>query len=118
MKSVIFLVFAGLVLSFSLGAQSVKMSDLKADVTVRRDSRDIPYIDAKNDSDLYFMQGYQTARDRLWQIDLMRRLARGETAEIFGNAALDQDKRWRRFGFAGVANDSLANLSPELRAAL
>jgi penicillin amidase len=96
----------------------VPIADLKAEVTVRRDARDIPYIKAKNDADLYFMQGYQTARDRLWQMDLMRRLARGETAEIFGNAALEQDKRWRRFAFGSVANDSLANLSPELRAAL
>ncbi|MFL6375551.1 MAG: penicillin acylase family protein, partial [Pyrinomonadaceae bacterium] len=98
--------------------QKVVLPDLKSDVTVRRDGRSIPYVEAKNDSDLYFVQGYETARDRLWQMDLMRRLARGETAEIFGNAALEQDKRWRRFGFAGVANDSLANLSPELRAAL
>lgn len=99
-------------------SQKVPIGELKADVTVRRDARDIPYIEAKGDSDLYFMQGYETARDRLWQMDLLRRLARGETAEIFGNAALEQDKRWRRFGFASVANDSLSNLSPELRAAL
>jgi penicillin amidase len=87
-------------------------------VTVRRDARDIPYIEAGNDHDLYFVQGYETARDRLWQMDLMRRLARGETAEIFGNAALEQDKRWRRFAFARVANESLASLSPGLRGAL
>jgi len=109
---------ATIVLVFDASGQKVTISDLKADVTVRRDARDIPYIEAQNDSDLYFMQGYQTARDRLWQMDLMRRLARGETAEIFGNAALEQDKRWRRFGFASIANDSLSNLSPELRAAL
>jgi penicillin amidase len=98
--------------------QKIVMVDLKDEVTVRRDSRDIPYIEAKNDSDLYFMQGYSTARDRLWQMDLMRRLARGETAEIFGSAALEQDKRWRRFGFGEVANQNLGQLSPELRAAL
>src|SRR6476646_7497256 len=99
---------------YSLVAQTVIIGDLKAEVTVRRDGRDIPYIEAKNDADLYFMQGYQTARDRLWQMDLMRRLARGETAEIFGNAALDQDKRWRRFNFSKIAEANLQYLSPEL----
>ncbi|HTH51398.1 MAG TPA: penicillin acylase family protein [Pyrinomonadaceae bacterium] len=117
-SSFILIAFAVCCLTTGVQAQKVVVSDLKAEVTVLRDARDIPYIEAKNDSDLYFMQGYETARDRLWQMDLMRRLARGETAEIFGNAALEQDKRWRRFGFASVANDSLAGLSPELRAAL
>ena len=101
-----------------VAAQKVTIRDLKADVAVRRDARDIPYVEAKNDADLYFMQGYETARDRLWQMDLMRRLARGETAEIFGNAALEQDKRWRRFNFAGLANEGLGNLGADERAAL
>lgn len=94
------------------------MPELRGPVSVGRDARGIPYIEAKNDNDLYFIQGYETARDRLWQLDLMRRLARGETAEIFGNAGLEQDKRWRRFGFANIASESLGGLSPELRTAL
>src|SRR5215210_1601124 len=86
----------------SLDAQqtSISLPDLKDEVTVRRDGRAIPYIEAKNDADLYFVQGYVTAGDRLWQMDLLRRVARGETAEIFGKAALEEDERWRRFGFA------------------
>ena len=91
---------------------------LKEEVTIRRDNRGIPYIEARSDSDLYFAQGYITASDRLWQMDLMRRLARGETAEIFGDRTLEEDKRWRRFGFGEIANQSLGQLSPELRAAL
>ena len=91
---------------------------LKEEVTVRKDARGIPYIDAKNDDDLYFAQGYVTASDRLWQMDLMRRLARGETAEIFGTQTLEEDKRWRRFGFASIAEASLRELSPQLQSAL
>src|SRR5438270_140510 len=96
-------------LFFAAHAQTVTtpISGLKANVTVRRDSRDIPYIEASSDADLYFAQGYVTASDRLWQMDLMRRLARGQTAEIFGNAALDQDKRWRRFNFSKIAEENL-----------
>jgi penicillin amidase len=97
---------------------SFRVAGLKDTVTVRRDSRSIPYIEAKNERDLYFVQGYVTASDRLWQMDLLRRVARGETAEIFGKSTLEEDKRWRRFGFAEIADDSIAYLSPELRAAL
>src|SRR5687767_7332968 len=63
------------------------LNGLKANVTVRRDGRSIPFIEATNDADLYFAQGYVTASDRLWQMDLLRRVAREETAEIFGKAA-------------------------------
>ncbi len=91
---------------------------LKGSVSVRRDTRSIPYIEASNDADLYFVQGYVTASDRLWQMDLLRRVARGETAEIFGKSTLEEDKRWRRFGFAKIVDDSLVHLSPELRIAL
>lgn len=91
---------------------------LAQETVVRRDGRGIPYIEARSDADLYFAQGYITASDRLWQMDLMRRLARGQTAELFGNAALEQDKHWRRFGFGDIANESLSLQTPELRAAL
>jgi penicillin amidase len=100
------------------GTNKLVVGGLKDEVTVRRDGRWIPYIEAKSDSDVYFAQGYITASDRLWQMDLMRRLARGETAEIFGNAVLEEDKRWRRFGFAEIADQSLKELSPQLRGAL
>ncbi|MEZ5424298.1 MAG: penicillin acylase family protein [Pyrinomonadaceae bacterium] len=100
------------------GSLSVPASGLSREVTVRRDERGIPFIEAANDADLYFAQGYVTASDRLWQMDMMRRVVRGETAELFGNKTLEQDKRWRRFGFAKVVDSSYSTLSPELRAAL
>lgn len=96
----------------------LKFAGLKDGVKVTRDGRSIPYIEAKNDADLYFVQGYVTASDRLWQMDLLRRVARGETAEIFGKLTLEEDKRWRRFGFARVADESLKHLEPTLMAAL
>ncbi|MGE0657293.1 MAG: penicillin acylase family protein [Pyrinomonadaceae bacterium] len=98
--------------------EPIALSGLSAPATVRRDARDIPYIEARNDADLYFVQGYVTAGDRLWQMDLLRRRARGETAEIFGKAALEDDKLWRRYGFAQVAEANLRHLAPELQAAL
>lgn len=118
--------FAGLVLLalaavpvFSQVPQnSIDLPGVKAAVTVRKDARGIPHIEAKDDADLYFIQGYVTAADRLWQMDILRRRARGETAEIFGRAALEDDKIWRRYGFAAIAEENLRYISPELRGAL
>ena len=64
--------------SFSSAQQSIQLKGLHDRVTITRDERGIPYIEAKNDEDLYFAQGYVTASDRLWQMDLFRRTARGE----------------------------------------
>lgn len=99
-------------------AAAVNVPRLSAQVTVRRDGRGIPYIEAKNDADLYFVQGYTTASDRLWQMDVLRRRARGETAEIFGQQALEDDKLWRRYGFSQVAEENIKFLSADLRKAL
>lgn len=109
--------FAGGAFAQATGT-AAQLAGLKADVSVQRDGRGIPYISSANDADLYFVQGYVTASDRLWQMDLLRRVAAGETAEIFGRMTLEEDKRWRRYGFKQIAEASLQHLSPELRAAL
>lgn len=102
------------------GAPDSKLSfpGLQQTATVRRDERGIPYITAQNDEDLYFAQGYATAADRLWQMDLLRRTARGELSEIFGNPTLEEDKRHRTFGFAQVAEAEVALAGPQARSIL
>lgn len=103
-------------------SSSIEISGLRDRVTVRRDERGVPYIGAKNDKDLYFAQGYITARDRLWQMDLFRRNERGELAEILtagpNNIAVEQDKQHRRLGFAQVAEAEVAQASPQSRSLL
>jgi penicillin G amidase len=100
--------------------QPIKLPGLRDAVTIRRDERGIPYIDAKNDHDLYFAQGYATAEDRLWQLDLLRRTASGQLSEVLGagpnNLALDQDKLHRTLGFAQVVEAEFAQATPETRA--
>jgi penicillin amidase len=96
----------------------IQVAGLHDRVTVRRDERGIPYIEAKNDHDLYFAQGYVTASDRLWQMDIFRRNARGQLAEILGNAVVEEDKRHRTFGFAQEAEAEVAQASPHTRALL
>jgi len=102
--------------------QSIQIKGIKDRVTIRRDERGIPYVEAQNDEDLYFGHGYAAAQDRLWQMDLFRRTARGELAEVLGagpnNSALEQDKLHRTYGFAQVAEAEFANSSPRARAVL
>lgn len=98
--------------------KTLKFNELKSEVSIRRDNRSVPYIEAKNDSDLYFAQGFTTASDRLWQMDLLRRTARGELAEIFGKTVLEEDKKYRLYGFANWAETALLNCSPAYRVAL
>lgn len=101
---------------------SVQIRGIKDQVIIRRDERGIPYVEAKNDEDLYFGQGYATAADRLWQMDLFRRTARGELAEVLtggpNNVVLEQDKLHRTYGFAQVAEAEFEQASPRTRATL
>ena len=102
--------------------QAVQIKGIKDKITIYRDERGIPYIEAKNDEDLYFAQGYATATDRLWQMDLFRRTVRGELAEVLtagpGNFALDQDKLHRTYGFTQAVEAELAAASPRTRTVL
>jgi penicillin amidase len=96
--------------SIAQTSNELAMPGLHARVTVRRDDRGIPHIEAANDEDLYFAQGYVTASDRMWQMDLQRRTARGELSEIFGQATVGQDKLHRTYGFARILDEASANL--------
>ncbi len=119
MKKTILLFLIVLTAGFSaFSQQTLTVAGLQETVTVRRDARAIPYIEAKNEADLYFAQGYVTAGDRLFQMDLMRRVARGETSEIFGRQGLEEDKRWRKLGFTQITLESYRLLKPELKNAL
>jgi penicillin amidase len=74
---------------------TVQLEGLQGSVTVRYDERGVPHIRAENETDLYRALGYVHAQDRLFQMEIMRRLARGELAEILGPKLLDTDKLMR-----------------------
>lgn len=75
------------------GTQSVP--GLSASVTVRRDAHGVPHISAATQADLFIAQGYVTAQDRLWQMDMFRRNAQGDLAAILGPSLLRHDKQQR-----------------------
>lgn len=94
---------------------SLQVPGLAAPVEVLRDARGVPHIRAQSIDDCYFAQGYVTAQDRLWQMDLSRRLAQGELAEIFGERALERDIENRKLGFRAAAEQGAQQLPAELR---
>src|SRR6202162_556641 len=84
---------------------SVAVAGLKDAVMIDRDHMGRPWIRAKSVEDLVTAQGYVMAQDRLWQMDLLRRAAAGDLAEIFGAVALSFDEENRRGG-GGQVRDS------------
>ena len=99
---------------------SVAADSLQNDVTIRFDDNGIPHIFAKNNYDLYFAQGFVTARDRLWQMDLQTRAAAGRLSEVLGPATLALDQKSRRLGmgYGAEANFKVAMSNPTSREAL
>jgi penicillin G amidase len=96
----------------------VRLPGLEAEARVVRDVRGIPHVQAANEHDLYFLQGWVHAADRLFQMDLTRRQASGTLAEMVGTAALASDVELRTIGLRRAAERSLAVISDEGRAHL
>ncbi len=88
---------------------------LQEQVTVERDNWGVPHIRASSLEDLAEAQGYVTAQDRLWQMDLLRRAARGQLSEVLGPATLKLDEDFRRLNFSRAVDRDLGMMQPEVR---
>ena len=84
-------------------------------VTVQRDHQGVPHISADSLDDLIAAQGYVAAQDRLWQMDMMRRVAAGEIAEVLGSNFVEHDRVQRVLEFRQTAERLTASLSPQDR---
>jgi penicillin amidase len=87
-------------------------------VEILRDARGVPHLRAQSLEDLLFAQGYVTAQDRLWQMDISRRYAQGELSEIFGEGALRLDIENRTLGLRQAIERALGEVDPESRRVL
>src|SRR5579864_70058 len=85
-------------------ADPIRISGLEKQVEILRDRWGVPHIYASTVHDLFFAQGYITATDRLFQIDLWRRVGTGKLAEVLGPSALDRDKLARAINYRGDWN--------------
>jgi len=86
---------------------SFQIQGISDEVEVLRDNYGINHIYANNQDDLFFMQGYLAAKDRLFQFEIWRRQATGTVSEIFGEDELDRDIGTRLFKFRGDIEDEL-----------
>ena len=93
----------------------VKVTGVSAQVEIRRDRWGVPHVHAATRPDLWFGQGFCHGQDRLWQLDLYRRMASGRLSEIVGGEALRADRLMRTLGLRRIAERELPELSPGLR---
>lgn len=93
----------------------IRVPGLKEPVEVLRDRWGIPHIYAKNVEDLFFAQGFVAAQDRLFQIDLWRRMGVGETAEVVGKSGLEADRFARLLKYRGDLDAEWASYAPDAR---
>jgi penicillin amidase len=82
-------------------------------ISIKRDQYGVPYIRAKSPSDVYFAMGYVHAQDRLWQLEVQRRISNGTLSEIFGKASLHHDIWIKTLRIYEAAEAALVHLSPE-----
>jgi penicillin amidase len=88
----------------------VSLANLQTPVSVHYDERGVPHIKAKNEADMYRTLGYVHAQDRLFQMEMVRRLARGELAAILGPKLLDSDRLFRTLGIRAHADAYAAKM--------
>lgn len=116
--SIIILVISILIFSLNLSRVSlenkfteIRDNNLKNEVKVYENFNGVPHIVAKSESDMFFAIGYYQAKDRLWQMDILRRAAEGRLSEAFGDKTLKQDLFLRSLELKRIAYRSLENLS-------
>ncbi|MEH7379664.1 penicillin acylase family protein [Bacillus sp. JJ1533] len=104
--------------SLPLVEGTISVEGLTNEVEVTRDQNGVPHIVAKNTHDLFFAQGYVTAQDRLFQMDLSRRQASGELSEVIGASLVAQDKYFRTLGLRRAAEVSYEGYSEDAKSVL
>src|SRR5579863_9436500 len=95
-----------------------EVQGVSAPVEIRWDDWGVPHITAQTDADAAFGLGWAIARDRLFQLVLIKYLTQGRLAELFGSDALKADRLFRTMDFYGMGKRMAAHSSPELRGLL
>jgi penicillin G amidase len=98
--------------------KTVVLEGITGEVTVFRDEFGIPHIYASNEEDLYRAVGFVMAQDRLWQMDILRRLTSGRLSELLGDIMLNTDLLMRSLRISDKSEKLLAGFDPAIRSAL
>jgi penicillin amidase len=94
---------------------NLSFQELHEPVEIITDRYGVPHIYAENEDDLYFAQGYVHAQERLWQMELNRRIGSGRLAEIFGPVAIEADRMGRRIGMHRSAQEEAQRIPEHSR---
>lgn len=97
------------------GAKAPEYPTVRDRVEILRDRWGVPHIYAKNSDDLFYAQGWITAKDRLFQIDLWRRIGTGKLAEVIGPSAIPRDRIARLVRFRGNWDEEWRSYSPDAK---
>ena len=104
--------------SLPLTNGTVRVTGVDGAIEIVRDDAGVPHIFAATDHDAFFALGYVHAQDRLWQMEMNRRIGAGRLSEILGDATLSIDKFQRTMGYYRVAQGDLEGIEPRSRQAL
>ena len=104
--------------AFPITRGSLRVRDAEGPIDIVRDRYGVPHVFAGSEADAFFGQGFVHAQDRLFQMELMRRVAAGRLAEIVGTRALESDRFMRRVGLTVAAEGDLASATATGRACL
>jgi len=99
-------------------SENIALRSLENPVDIIHDSNGIPHINAESTEDAYRALGFLHARDRLFQMDFMRRLGAGRLSKVIGRPTLPLDKTMRTLGLYRLATETVGRLPVEARAAL
>src|ERR1700720_1711403 len=92
--------------------ETLRVPGLHATAEIRVDRWGVPHLYASSEADLFYVQGFNAARDRLFQIDLWRRRGLGQLSEVFGPAFVEQDEATRLFLYRGDMGKEWAAYGP------
>ena len=91
------------------------ISAITQSATIYRDNWHVPHVYTENNEDMFFCQGYVHAQDRIWQMEINRRIGQGTLSEAFGKDALNTDRLTRTIGFNRLAKADLELLNSKHR---
>lgn len=97
---------------------NLQLAGLRASVEIIRDENSVPHIFGTSEEDVAFGLGVTHAQDRLWQMELFRRVGQGRLAELLGSFALPADRYLRTLDLYGQAQATVPDLSPETQSLL
>jgi penicillin G amidase len=107
--------FIGIANAGSIPTTRIPLGGLRKPVEILRDRWGVPHIYAEDEDDLFFAQGYITASDRLFQLDLWRRIGTGKLAEVLGPSAIPRDRIARLVRYRGDWDAEWASYSPHAK---